>query len=155
MILRFSDWLHENILTRCLEYWGIGRIKFFFSPYTKFHGFNNFWKLFQNDDKMDSLNAVKSVVNGVFKEKEPWQIVTITTTTVLGAVWIWNFVFQDESWFIFTLKDFFLFLFVDLHFLIVSSRLQSIRMKAKRSISEWGIHDKKNIIIIDKKKTII
>ncbi|XP_043282236.1 sphingosine-1-phosphate lyase [Venturia canescens] len=41
--------------------------------------------------------ALKGVVNNVFKEKEPWQIVTITTTTVLGAVWVWNFVFQEES----------------------------------------------------------
>ena len=46
---------------------------------------------------MNVANALRGVVNNTFKEKEPWLIVTVTTTTVLGAVWIWNFIFQDES----------------------------------------------------------
>ncbi|XP_067011036.1 sphingosine-1-phosphate lyase [Anabrus simplex] len=36
-------------------------------------------------------------VNGYFSNKDPFQIVTITATTVLAGVWLWEFVFQDES----------------------------------------------------------
>lgn len=43
------------------------------------------------------VNILKGCVNNSFQNKEPWQIVTITATTVLGTVWIWNFIFQDES----------------------------------------------------------
>ncbi|KAH0560657.1 sphingosine-1-phosphate lyase [Cotesia glomerata] len=43
------------------------------------------------------MNTVKELINDSFKEKEPWQIVTITTGSVLGAVWVWNFCNQDES----------------------------------------------------------
>ena len=53
--------------------------------------------IFQIWKKMNVANALRGVVNNTFKEKEPWLIVTVTTTTVLGAVWIWNFIFQDES----------------------------------------------------------
>jgi len=28
---------------------------------------------------------------------EPWQIVSITATTVLTGVWFWDFLFQEES----------------------------------------------------------
>lgn len=42
-------------------------------------------------------HAVKDFLNNYFQGKEPWQIVTITSTTVLTTVWLWNFVFQDES----------------------------------------------------------
>lgn len=44
------------------------------------------------------MDSVKGLINETFKEKEPWQIVTITTGSVLGAVWMWNFAFnQDET----------------------------------------------------------
>ncbi|XP_034943725.1 LOW QUALITY PROTEIN: sphingosine-1-phosphate lyase [Chelonus insularis] len=43
------------------------------------------------------MDFVKNIVNDTFKEKEPWQIVGITTTSVLGAVWLWNFCHEDES----------------------------------------------------------
>lgn len=46
---------------------------------------------------LSCVESLKGFVNNSFQNKEPWQIVTITTTTVLGTVWIWNFVFQDES----------------------------------------------------------
>lgn len=36
-------------------------------------------------------------INDIFQNKEPWQIVTITTTSTLAMVWLWNFVHQDES----------------------------------------------------------
>ncbi|XP_053976803.1 sphingosine-1-phosphate lyase [Hylaeus volcanicus] len=42
-------------------------------------------------------NPIKGFINNWFQDKEPWQIVTITSTTVLATVWMWNFVFQDES----------------------------------------------------------
>ncbi|XP_066582338.1 sphingosine-1-phosphate lyase isoform X2 [Prorops nasuta] len=41
--------------------------------------------------------GLKGVVNNFFQDKEPWQIVTITTTTVLTSVWLWNFIVQQES----------------------------------------------------------
>ncbi|KAB0800592.1 hypothetical protein PPYR_06332 [Photinus pyralis] len=43
------------------------------------------------------VTALKNVVNNHFSSKEPWQIVTITTSTVLLSVWIYEFIFQDES----------------------------------------------------------
>lgn len=39
----------------------------------------------------------RAVVNTYFQDKEPWQIVTFTSTAVLTAVWLWNFFDQDES----------------------------------------------------------
>lgn len=52
-------------------------------------------------NKMDSvqlpLTTFKNLVNKQFASKEPWQIVTITTSTVLLSVWFYEFLFQDES----------------------------------------------------------
>lgn len=36
-------------------------------------------------------------VNNLFQNKEPWQIVTVTTTTTLATILLLNFIFQDES----------------------------------------------------------
>lgn len=43
------------------------------------------------------VTTLKNVINNQFSSKEPWQIVTITTSTVLVSVWIYEFIFQDES----------------------------------------------------------
>ncbi|XP_015109916.1 sphingosine-1-phosphate lyase [Diachasma alloeum] len=43
------------------------------------------------------MDTVKGFVNDTFKDQEPWKIVTITTGSVLSAVWLWNFLHQDES----------------------------------------------------------
>nr|XP_050860929.1 sphingosine-1-phosphate lyase isoform X2 [Vespula vulgaris] len=44
------------------------------------------------------IDYMKGIVNNSFQNKEPWQIVSITATTVLGTVWIWNFIFcQDKK----------------------------------------------------------
>ena len=43
------------------------------------------------------VSGLKEFINSYFQGKEPWQIVTITSTTVLTSVWLWNFVFQDET----------------------------------------------------------
>lgn len=40
---------------------------------------------------------VKELLNGHFQGKEPWQIVSVTTSTVLFSVWCYGFFFQDES----------------------------------------------------------
>lgn len=45
----------------------------------------------------DSLHFVTRQINTVFANREPWQIATITATTVLTAVWFWEFLNQDES----------------------------------------------------------
>jgi len=48
----------------------------------------------------DSAQALRGTVNGAFVNREPWQIVAITSTTVLSAVWLWNLLLnQDESLF--------------------------------------------------------
>lgn len=50
---------------------------------------------------MDSVGkaivSAQGYVNRSLSHKEPWQIVTITTTAVLTSVWLWNFISQDES----------------------------------------------------------
>ncbi|OAD61158.1 Sphingosine-1-phosphate lyase [Eufriesea mexicana] len=43
------------------------------------------------------VSGVKQMVNNYFEGKEPWQIVTMTSSTVLTSIWLWNFIFQDES----------------------------------------------------------
>lgn len=49
---------------------------------------------------MDSLklplNVFRNVINNGFADKEPWQIVTITTSTVIFTIWLWEFI-QEES----------------------------------------------------------
>lgn len=41
--------------------------------------------------------VLKQFINTQFQNKEPWQIVSITMTTVLTFVWLWDFLNQDES----------------------------------------------------------
>nr|CAI5868717.1 unnamed protein product [Callosobruchus analis] len=43
------------------------------------------------------LNFFKGTINNHFSGKEPWQIVTITTSTVLITVWLYELIHQDES----------------------------------------------------------
>ncbi|XP_060525909.1 sphingosine-1-phosphate lyase [Cylas formicarius] len=43
------------------------------------------------------LNLFKSSLNNAFSGKEPWQIVTLTTSSVLFAVWLYDFLNQDET----------------------------------------------------------
>lgn len=43
------------------------------------------------------LNVVTRQINSLFVNKEPWQVATMTATTVLVTVWMWEFVNQDES----------------------------------------------------------
>lgn len=43
------------------------------------------------------LHLVTRQINQLFVNKEPWQVATMTATTVLAAVWLWDFVNKDES----------------------------------------------------------
>lgn len=43
------------------------------------------------------LDIVKNHVNIAFNGKEPWQIVSITTSSVLFLVWLYDFLDRDES----------------------------------------------------------
>lgn len=45
----------------------------------------------------DTGRTVARHVNSVFQNREPWQIVVITTTTVLGGVWLLDFFGQEEG----------------------------------------------------------
>lgn len=42
-------------------------------------------------------NVFKHFINTSFQNKEPWQIVSITMTSVLTCVWLWNVLNEDES----------------------------------------------------------
>lgn len=47
---------------------------------------------------MNVLQCVKGGINRSFDGKEPWQIVTITTSTVLIVVWCYDLLFlHNES----------------------------------------------------------
>lgn len=39
----------------------------------------------------------KNSINNLFGQREPWQVASITASSLLTSIWIWNFVFQDES----------------------------------------------------------
>ncbi|KAL4091802.1 hypothetical protein QTP88_026433 [Uroleucon formosanum] len=39
----------------------------------------------------------KNSVNNLFGQREPWQVASITASSVLTSIWLWNFLFQDES----------------------------------------------------------
>lgn len=45
----------------------------------------------------DGIRFAKDSINGLFVNKEPWQIVAITSTAVLGSVWIYECINQEES----------------------------------------------------------
>lgn len=45
----------------------------------------------------EALTVLTRHTNLIFKNREPWQIVAITATSVLSTVWLWNFLNQDES----------------------------------------------------------
>lgn len=42
-------------------------------------------------------DSVRIIVNNSCSKLEPWQIVSVTATTVLAGVWFWEFLFQEES----------------------------------------------------------
>lgn len=43
------------------------------------------------------IYGLKGFINEFFKEKEPWQIVAITTSTVLTITWIHECISQEKS----------------------------------------------------------
>ncbi|XP_067209894.1 sphingosine-1-phosphate lyase-like isoform X2 [Linepithema humile] len=43
------------------------------------------------------VDNIPKLVNNAFPNKEPWQIVAMTSSTTLAMVWLWNFIHQDES----------------------------------------------------------
>jgi len=45
----------------------------------------------------NSLLLTKNTVNQIFGHCEPWQVASITASSVLTSIWLWNFLFQDES----------------------------------------------------------
>lgn len=49
----------------------------------------------------DAFSVLTRHTNSIFKNREPWQIVAITATSVLSTVWLWSFINQDESEFSF------------------------------------------------------
>lgn len=46
---------------------------------------------------MLQLKAAKVFVNECLKDKEPWQIVTVTASTVLAGVWTYQFLFHPQE----------------------------------------------------------
>lgn len=43
------------------------------------------------------VDAIPRLVNNAFPNKEPWQIVAVSSSTTLAMIWLWNFIHQDES----------------------------------------------------------
>lgn len=48
-------------------------------------------------EMMDILGHIKGGVNKSFTGKEPWQIVTITTSSVLVTLWFYDFLFSHND----------------------------------------------------------
>lgn len=49
----------------------------------------------------NGLSLTKNVINNLFGQQcEPWQVASITASSLLTSIWIWNFVVQDESKFV-------------------------------------------------------
>lgn len=46
--------------------------------------------------------SLKNIINGHFAGKEPWQIVTVTATSVLTGVWLWTLLVQQDSKYLIT-----------------------------------------------------
>lgn len=42
-------------------------------------------------------SPAKNAINETFKGREPWEIVSMTSMTILASIWLYNFIFQDES----------------------------------------------------------
>ncbi|XP_017108341.2 sphingosine-1-phosphate lyase [Drosophila bipectinata] len=57
----------------------------------------------------DCLKPVAEGINRAFGPKEPWQVATITATTVLGGVWLYTVICQDESIYVRGKRQFFKF----------------------------------------------
>lgn len=45
----------------------------------------------------NGLALTKNTVNSLFGHREPWQVASITASSLITSIWIWNFLFQDES----------------------------------------------------------
>lgn len=42
-------------------------------------------------------SVAKTTLNEALKDREPWEIVAMTSSSILAAVWFYNFVFQEEG----------------------------------------------------------
>lgn len=57
-------------------------------------------KQFKTMDRIIDLCGVNTLIrhiNTAFANKEPWQIVSVTASTVFTTVWLWQLLYQDES----------------------------------------------------------
>lgn len=43
------------------------------------------------------MDVVKTNINAFFAKKEPWQVASITASTTLLAVWLYQFITKEES----------------------------------------------------------
>lgn len=43
------------------------------------------------------FSILKSAINSGFADKEPWQIVSATASTVIFTIYLWEFLNRDES----------------------------------------------------------
>ncbi|XP_018320081.1 sphingosine-1-phosphate lyase [Agrilus planipennis] len=85
------------------------------------------------------FEIVKTGINNAFVSKEPWQIVTITTSTVLLSVWLYEFIFQEESVMERTKKTFFkLAKLVPSIRLKIDSEMESVRKSLYKDVEERG-----------------
>lgn len=45
----------------------------------------------------ECVNVFTRQINGLFGNREPWQVASITAISLMTALWIWEQVKQDES----------------------------------------------------------
>lgn len=45
----------------------------------------------------ECVNVVTRQINGLFGNREPWQVASITAISLMTAIWIWEQIKQDES----------------------------------------------------------
>lgn len=43
------------------------------------------------------FSILRAAINSGFADKEPWQIVSVTTSTVLLTIWMWEVLNHSES----------------------------------------------------------
>ncbi|XP_036334273.1 sphingosine-1-phosphate lyase [Rhagoletis pomonella] len=75
---------------------------------------------------VDCTKVLTGGVNRAFGNREPWLVATITATTVLGTVWLWTFINQDESILVRGKRQFFR----------LAKRLPAVRRKIDAEVSK-------------------
>lgn len=96
------------------------------------------------------IHAITRQINGVFGNKEPWQVASITAMSLMTVMWILEQIKQDESksiWSAQKMKSLNLFFEIELkswmlipHFSFSCSSEQASRHAPKNVSSNWSVY---------------